>query len=128
MEGGLPLQARCSWSALGPTAVAVSGPTFAIGPGPASATATAAPAPSPRALRLLFLLLFYWSSCSCCRPGLTITRGCFTNSDGLSDQATDHTAMDKIMGRWFIAQSDSPQLLVKQPPGSMELVRTGPLR
>ena len=41
------------------------------------------------------------------------TSGCFTNSDGPS-----HRATTKNMGRWSVTWSDSPSLLVKQPPES----------
>ena len=43
--------------------------------------------------------------------------GCFTNSDGLSDRATDHPPMLFVHSRMVRPQSDSPSLLVTQPPG-----------
>ena len=44
--------------------------------------------------------------------------GCFTNSDGLSDSGQTILLWTNNMGRWSVAQSDSPSLLVKQPPES----------
>ena len=43
--------------------------------------------------------------------------GCFTNSDGLSDRATDHRPMLFVHNRMVRPQSDSLSLLVKQLPG-----------
>ena len=43
--------------------------------------------------------------------------GCFNKHDGPSDQATDHSAMDKQMGGWSDARSDSPACLLRQAPG-----------
>ena len=45
---------------------------------------------------------------------------CFTNSDGPSDQATDHCPMLFVHSRMVRPKSDSPSLLVKQPPDSEE--------
>ena len=57
-----------------------------------------------------------------CRPRSTEGQywdpgGCFNKYDGPSDQATDHSAMDKQMGGWSDARSDSPACLLKQAPG-----------
>ena len=48
--------------------------------------------------------------------------GCFTNSDGLSDRATDHSAMDN-MRRWSVARLASPSLLVPLAMSSKRQVR-----
>ena len=44
--------------------------------------------------------------------------GCFTNSDGLADSGRTILLSTNNMGRWSVAQSDGPMLLllVKQPP------------
>ena len=43
--------------------------------------------------------------------------GCFSNSDGLSDRGQTILLWTNNMGRWSVARSDGPSLLVKQPPG-----------
>ena len=47
------------------------------------------------------------------RPG-----GCFTNSDGRSDQWRTILLWTNNMGQWSVTRSDSPSLLVKHPTGA----------
>ena len=51
--------------------------------------------------------------------------GCFTNSDGPSDRATDHRPMLFVHNRMVRPESDSPSLLVKQPPGAKLFYTSG---